>query len=98
MDAIWPTPNDVLLTCLRWLIGIAAGAVLGSFVALAEGAIAGRRHAWWPLATGVRGFLDFLRSIPILAIVPVVVMLGVKEQWKIGLIGWAVSFPIWISI
>jgi len=97
MDAIWPTPSDVLLSCLRWLIGIAAGAVLGSFVALAEGAVTSRL-GWLPLATGVRGFLDFLRSIPILAIVPLVIMLGVKERWKIGLIGWAVSFPIWISI
>jgi len=99
MEAIWPTPTDVALTCLRWLIGIAAGTMLGVGVAVAEGAVATRRRRGWRLlAICIRSALDFLRSIPILAIVPMVIMLGVKERWKIGLIGWAVSFPIWISI
>lgn len=99
MDAIWPTPLDVALTCLRWLLGLAGGTALGAVIALIDGAVAaGTRRRWRVVATGLRGSLDFLRSIPILAIVPVVIMLGVKERFKIGLISWAVSFPIWISI
>jgi sulfonate transport system permease protein len=42
---------------------------------------------------------DFLRAIPIIGLVPVVQMnIGVNEYGKIGLIAWAVIFPVWITV
>lgn len=42
---------------------------------------------------------DFLRAIPIIGLVPVIQMnIGINEYGKIGLIAWAVIFPVWITV
>lgn len=99
METIWPTSNDVFLTCLRWSVGLSTGTLLGLLVASLE-ALAipntqrqARRRAWV-----IAALLDFLRALPVIALVPIIQMFGVEEWWKISLIAWAVMFPVWISI
>lgn len=84
---------------LRWGLGLGAGTLLGLIVALLEAFVLPnpqRKARWtrWPVAA----FLDFLRALPIIALVPVIQMLGVEEWWKIGLIAWAVVFPVWLAV
>lgn len=99
MSGVWPTTQDVALTILRWGGGLGVGSLLGLVIALLEARIAsgtpqeaGRRAGW------LAALLDFFRALPIIALVPVVQMLGVDEIWKIGLIVWAVMFPVWIAV
>lgn len=80
------------LSLLRWAIGLAMGTVVGFALAMGtrlEGAV---WSSWARL-------FDFLRAIPIIGLVPVIQMnIGVSEYGKIGLIAWAVMFPVWISV
>jgi sulfonate transport system permease protein len=47
----------------------------------------------------VKILIDFLRAIPIIGLVPVIQMnIGINEYGKIGLIAWAVLFPVSISV
>lgn len=83
---------DLFLSTLRWLLGLTGGAVVG----LLLGSLGAIRQ----LDRGFLGHvLNFARAIPILGLVPVVQMtVGVEEYGKIGLIAWAVAFPVWLSI
>lgn len=99
MEPVWPGPNDVLLTSLRWVSGLGFGAMIGLLIAFGE-----KPHRLQEKRAGARtGFLlttilDFLRAIPIIALVPVIQTIGINEFWKIGLIAWAVMFPVWIAV
>lgn len=83
---------DLLLTIGRWLVGLFGGCLLAAvWILLAypgskrDGLIS-------------RG-LDFLRSLPVLALIPFVqYYFGVDETGKILLISLVASFPIWLSI
>lgn len=99
MGETLPTLKDIGLTCLRWGTGLIAGSLLGLIIALFETVvmrstkqIIGRIGRYLSIS------LDFLRSLPIIALVPIVQMFGVEEAWKIGIIAWAVMFPVWISV
>lgn len=98
MDNIWPSANDVVLTTLRWCGGVALGAASALTVSVSEAAVRGAlsylRLGSWPITM----LFDFLRALPVIALVPLVQMMGVDEWWKFGLIAWAVTFPTWLAI
>jgi len=98
MGNVWPTTKDVTLTFLRWFAGMGLGTIIGLFIASLESlvVILLKDENWprWMISIP----LDFLRSLPIIALVPLIQMIGIGEKWKIGLIAWAVTFPVWISV
>lgn len=99
MTAVWPTLNDVFLTFLRWCTGLTIGTLFGLIVALLEALVTRKAHRK-PRSSNwvITALLDFLRALPIIALVPIVQMLSINERWKIGLISWAVMFPVWLAI
>lgn len=92
-----PTFQDIELTSLRWLLGICAGVLIAFLISVLELLLA-RRGSMRPFAWLLSKARDFLRALPVIALVPIVQSLGVRERWKIALIAWAVMFPIWVSI
>ena len=81
----------MLLSLLRWIIGIAFGCSFGLVFAIVGN--------FKPTKKILKILNDFFRAIPILGLVPVIQMkFGINEYAKIGLIAWAVMFPVWISV
>lgn len=82
---------DIFLSTLRWFLGLSIGCVLGLIVALIG--------SYKPSSLLLKVANDFLRAIPIIGLVPVIQMnIGINEYGKIGLIAWAVIFPVWITV
>ena len=84
--------QDVGYSTFRWLIGLFLGAVIAVFC-----------HAISTLfrpAIRVFGFLaDFLRAIPIIALVPTfIVLFGASETGKFVMIAWASGLPIYVHL
>ena len=83
--------EDVLLSILRWFLGLSSGCLLGLLFAI----IGNFRY----IKRASKFTNDFLRAIPIIGLIPVVQMnIGINEFGKIGLISWAVLFPVWITV
>ncbi len=84
--------NDIFLSGLRWIIGLSIGSFLGlSFALLTQ--LRFLRNNF------MRYLIDFFRAIPIIGLVPIVQMnIGINEYGKIGIIIWAVTFIIWITV
>lgn len=83
---------DILLSTLRWFIGLFLGMTIGCILSLISYNI-GRWNDRLSL------LLDFLRAIPIIGLVPVIQMtIGYGETGKFLLIAWATAFPVWISV
>jgi sulfonate transport system permease protein len=82
---------DTLLSFLRWSIGLSIGCFIGLVMALIG--------SYKPSSFILKIINDFLRAIPIIGLVPVIQMnIGINEYGKIGLIAWAVIFPVWITV
>jgi sulfonate transport system permease protein len=82
---------DILLSLLRWSIGLSIGCFVGLLMALLG--------SYKPSSFILKIINDFLRAIPIIGLVPVIQMnIGINEYGKIGLIAWAVIFPVWITV
>lgn len=83
---------DILLSLLRWGIGLSFGVTAGcilSFISYSIGRWSDRLSL----------LLDFLRAVPIIGLVPVIQMtIGYGESGKFLLIAWATAFPVWISV
>jgi len=83
--------KDIELSVLRWFIGLSIGCFLGLFFAI----LGSFKFTDKPSKV----INDFLRAIPIIGLVPVIQMnIGINEFGKIGLIAWAVMFPVWITV
>ncbi len=83
--------NDIALSTLRWSIGLSVGCLAGLIFALVSNYIFLKKPS--------RILNDYLRAIPIIGLVPVIQMnIGINEYGKIGLIAWAVLFPVWITV
>jgi putative hydroxymethylpyrimidine transport system permease protein len=93
---IGPTAKDVLLTLMRWGLGLVAGAAVGLFAGLIESILL--RIRFRALSTTIRVALDFLRALPIIALIPLIQLIAIDEWWKIGLIAWAVMFPVFLTV
>lgn len=91
MGTAIPEFHDFVVTCLRWLLGLSVGALIGFLLGL----ISDIRFVRPPVtAVG-----HFLRAIPILGLMPFVQsQFGPSEVGKVMLIGWAVMFPVWFSL
>lgn len=97
---MYPTPHDVIVTSLRWLMGLTLAGLVGVVVSTlsAMRRVDGSEAA---LSRGSRVLviaIDFLRALPVIALMPLVQTFGVTEPYKIGLIAWAALFPIVIAI
>ncbi len=82
------TLHDVLVSSIRWglgvFLGIAAGCLVGAILSI-------RKRSAVALFTAA----NFLRAVPILGLVPLFQFyFGVNEFSKVGLIAWAVAFPV----
>jgi ABC-type nitrate/sulfonate/bicarbonate transport system permease component len=91
---VWPT-RDFLATVAaslrRFAAGYAVGAAVGIVVGVALGASGAVRRTIEP-------FVEFLRAIPPIAILPVaVVILGFDDGMRIAVIAFGVSFPVLVS-
>jgi len=83
--------NDIFLSLLRWSIGLSIGCIIGLIMALIG--------SYKPSSFLLKTINDFLRAIPIIGLIPVIQMnIGINEYGKIGLIAWAVVFPVWITV
>lgn len=83
--------HDLLVSTWRWFAGIS----IGSLLAIAAAMLLGRFAKAMSL---VRMLAAFLRSLPILALVPLVAKTaGIGEHAKILLISWACFFPVFLS-
>lgn len=83
--------SDLYLSILRWLLGLSIGCTLGLLFALLGNLK--------PTKSIFKILNDFFRAIPIIGLVPVIQMnIGINEYGKIGLIAWAVIFPVWITV
>ncbi len=98
MVSVWPTTHDVMLSALRWMVGLSLGTLLGLLIAGVEGRLSTSHAGGFSGARLLLGFFDYLRALPIIALVPVVQTVGVGEHLKMGLIAWAVMFPVWIAV
>ena len=84
--------RDIAISTLRWLIGLTVGSLLG----IAFGVLI---YYFSILGRGVSVLFHFARAIPVLGLVPVIQFaFGISELGKIGLISWAVMFPVWLSV
>ncbi|MEM9668886.1 MAG: ABC transporter permease subunit [Pseudomonadota bacterium] len=82
--------RDIGISSLRWLIGLSLGSIAGLILSII--------CAWDKGQKTISPLVYFLRSIPILGLVPLIQWyFGPKELGKVLLISWAVIFPIWIS-
>lgn len=84
--------SDILLSTLRWFLGLVIGSLLALFFYFLE---------FLPnfFKVTYNKIFHFFRAIPIIGFVPLIeITIGAKEYAKIGLISWAVMFPIWISL
>ena len=83
--------HAVRATTLGWAIGLALAVVFGVSIGLALG-----RSAF--LADSTMGFLDFLRSIPGVALIFIFLgLFGSAVRMKYGLVATAAGFPIMIQ-
>jgi ABC-type nitrate/sulfonate/bicarbonate transport system permease component len=83
--------EDLLASMGRYLCGFIIGNILGVFLGLLTGRNIGLRNALTPL-------LNFLRSTPSIALIPLaIVWFGIGEGEKIFIIGWGVTFPVWLN-
>ncbi len=83
---------DIFLSSLRWLIGLSIGSLLGIILALITQIKVLRNNR-------LRILIDFLRAIPLIGLIPVVqINIGINEYGKIGIIVWAVTFVVWITV
>lgn len=85
---IWP---HVWASLARVLAGFVIGASSGILLGVLTGAGKKTRYFSDPVLHG-------LRSIPVIAIVPLaIVWLGLGDIAKIALIAWGVFFPVWVN-
>lgn len=86
------TLQDITISILRWFIGLSVGSCLGIAFGLLVYYIRNLGGVLTPV-------FHFARALPILGLVPVIqYAFGVNEIGKIGLISWAVMFPVWLSV
>ena len=83
--------SDVEATLSRYAAGFIIGAMSGVLIGVATGRIK-------TLYSAVAPLMNFLRSTPSVALVPLsIVLLGIGEAGKVFVIAWGVFFPVWIA-
>ena len=84
---------DILLSTLRWILGLSIGSAAAIIVAVCM-RLMFRQHGVaviWPI--------DFLRSLPLFGLVPLVQYhFSIQEPGKLLLICWAVFFPVFFAV
>lgn len=107
--AVLPPPSASIVALSIWvrsgtfftdlgssLVRYGGGYALGAIVGMVAGALTGRNQA---LAEMVVPLLHFVRAIPLIALLPLVLLLfGIDDSGKIALIAWAAFFPVWLAV
>ncbi|HEY8886232.1 MAG TPA: ABC transporter permease [Candidatus Microsaccharimonas sp.] len=71
------------------------GFFIGGFVGIVAGVITGISK---DVQLSVNPLFHYLRSIPPVALIPfVLVLFGISDIGKVGLVAWACFFPVWLS-
>jgi len=84
--------HDILISLFRWSCGVAVGGMLGFTFALAC------YYGRW-ISQPATTLFAFLRALPILALVPLLLKLVGANEWaKVVLIAWACFFPVFLSV
>jgi sulfonate transport system permease protein len=82
----------LVISARRVVLGVLLGVVAGSLLALASGLTTLGERLIDPV-------VHMFRTMPVLALLPIlVVWFGIGEEAKVVLIGWAVTFPIYINL
>jgi len=85
-------PYDVLLTVARWAVGLICGTLLAGLWLIIAWPKSRRGAVFGPV-------LDFLRSLPVLGMIPFFqFQFGTDETGKLLLIAIVTSFPLWIAM
>ena len=91
---VWPSTeflHAVGASLERLAVGYAIGAAAAIALGLVLGASPGARRALGPTT-------EFLRALPVIAIVPIaVILLGVGDAMRIGVIAFGVFFPVLVA-
>ena len=91
---VWPTSeflSTVAPSLERLAVGYTLGAAIGIGLGIVLGAWRGVRRAFEPLT-------EFLRAIPPIALVPIlIVILGLEDGMRIAVIAWGVFFPVLVN-
>ncbi len=83
--------GDFVASMKRYVPGFLIGGSLGIIVGVASGIFHTTRTVTSPL-------FHYFRSIPPVALVPFsIVLFGIGDMGKIGLVAWACFFPVWLS-
>lgn len=91
---VWPT-RDFFATVAASLRRFAAGYAFGAAVGIVVGVVLGASGA---ARRTIEPFVEFLRAIPPIAILPVaVVILGLGDGMRIAVIAFGVCFPVLVS-
>jgi ABC-type nitrate/sulfonate/bicarbonate transport system permease component len=82
---------DVRDSLIRYGLGLLLGCFTGVAVGLVTGGI-------WPVRAALAPMLDFSRSTPMIALVPLfIVFFGIGLEEKVYLVAWGVFFPVWLN-
>jgi ABC-type nitrate/sulfonate/bicarbonate transport system permease component len=91
---VWPTA-DFLTTVTASLKRLAAGYVTGAGIGIAVGLLMGSSRA---ARRTLEPLTEFLRALPPIAIVPAaIVVLGLGDGTRIGVIAFGVCFPVLVN-
>lgn len=83
--------SDLMSSLQRYLPGF----FIGGFVGIVAGVITGISK---DVQLSVNPLFHYLRSIPPVALIPfVLVLFGISDIGKVGLVAWACFFPVWLS-
>ncbi len=85
-------PYDLLLTVTRWAVGLISGTLLAGVWLIIAWPKSRRGAVFGPM-------FDFLRSLPVLAMIPFFqLQFGTDETGKLLLVAIVTSFPLWIAM
>jgi sulfonate transport system permease protein len=91
---VWPT-SEFLTTVAPSLERLAVGYVLGVTVGICLGVLLGASRS---LRRALEPLTEFMRAIPPIALVPVlIVILGLEDGMRIAVIAWGVCFPVLVN-
>jgi len=83
--------QDLSSSMFRYITGLSLGSVIGVFL----GVVTGKINI---VAQSVNPLLHYLRAIPLIALIPVAILLfGIGEVEKVFIVAWGCMFPVWLN-
>lgn len=83
--------QDLTSSMFRYITGLFLGSVIGVFL----GVVTGKINI---VARSVNPLLHYLRAIPLIALIPVAILLfGIGAVEKVFIVAWGCMFPVWLN-